>query len=144
MIIILHDSKAEASRNFVATYGEGYQVIDWGNPDDKSKADAYQISNYPQVSAFPSLVDTESRGIVREPVDLITGLETLKKVGFVTKLKISDRLTAIGKKADVKAALATNADMADRWDYATEIDKQDICVRQLFTNLNINPDEVLY
>jgi hypothetical protein len=82
MIIILHDARVQASRNFVTNYGEGYEFIDWANPDELPKINAYKFSNLPDIAAFPSVVDTVRKKLCREPDSMenalleINGLDT--------------------------------------------------------------------
>ena len=65
-MIILHNSQDQASRDFVATNGEGHTVIDW-------YSDQRATYTGPTPSAFPSVVDMDAAGgpvIIRMPVDI--------------------------------------------------------------------------
>jgi hypothetical protein len=64
-VVILHNPHSKASREFVAAYGAGYQVVDWYSTDAQTVA--YKSKSLPSPRAFPSVVDTEQKLIVDIP-----------------------------------------------------------------------------
>lgn len=63
-------------------------------------------------------------------------------VVYVSKLKIVDRLEAIGKRSAVKAALAQNEYALDRWNAAQEIANDDANVIGLFQVCGLTSEEI--
>jgi len=68
-IIILHNKHSKESRDFVAQYGLGCTIIDWYGEDRISakRVDKYFKHGLPQPSAFPTIVDKETKTFIRKP-----------------------------------------------------------------------------
>lgn len=79
-MIILHDSRVAESRRFVESYGEGHTVIDWGNPEDTAKVQAYCLTGIP-VSAFPSVYDPEKGKLSRVPMSMDVAIDEINGFG---------------------------------------------------------------
>lgn len=87
---------------------------------------------------------TEAEKAAAQAVIDAADLSILADIKYISKLAVVDRLEAIGERETVKAALAQNPYMLDRWDAATEISIADEQVRNLLTSCGIDPDLILY
>lgn len=83
MIIILHNSAIENSRNFV-TLNPGFKVLDWSNPNDATEIDGYHLGGNPSISSFPSVVDTDKKILSREPENMEEAIYEINGYGNIT------------------------------------------------------------
>jgi len=81
MLVIIHDSNVKESRDFVDAYGNGYDIIDWFNPEHAHRVYAYNLAGNPSVSAFPSVVDTQLKRIARAPANMDEAMQDIRGYG---------------------------------------------------------------
>lgn len=81
MKIIIYDSRSQTGRDFVTDYGEmADMVIDVSK--DSKEMKAYKLAGNPDVSAYPSVVDTDTKIVSRLPETMYDALYEVQGLSY--------------------------------------------------------------
>jgi hypothetical protein len=116
-IVILHNSNSKLSRDFVATYGAGYQIINWYSTE--ADAVAYKSREMPYPRAFPSVVDTVQKLLVDTPATMAKALTAIDQLAV-------DKAAAEAEWAAIAAKISAGADEVNIADFDALIKSLDI------------------
>jgi len=87
MIIVIHNSLEKKSRDFVNSLTQNELVIDWHNNGFRKEVLEYINNDNPEISSFPSVVDTEKKIICVDPTSMQNAIKYINSYEINEKQK---------------------------------------------------------